>query len=421
VLPIEDLFETVPVKPVFDGKHEVKDVSKLDLYMFIGVAGDVAYTKINKIFRHKYKGKLVRVLARGGIVDTSPNHSIYIRKGENINSTTKLADARLLKPGDRILIPRLSRLGMKRDYNNSFIGSLDLAWFYGFFTADGYAFARKRGSKAWIYNTDKALLERAKQIYEENFHRPASILINKKDGSYMLQMTGKWVAKFFRENFYTTQGQKKVPSFVFNASREVRKAFLEGFYAGDGRKNPKGMGQSFDTSSQTLAQGIILLDYSVYGRPFRISDDEDYPSTLSVTFNIPEAEGGRPYRRLPRDEVRKVYEIPYEGWMYDIETQNPHMFTTGVGPIKVHNSIYEFEYPHFLEITEEDPEELEFYNNTDLTVIQDFSIWLFECHMKHLPLVRRYLKGLFNLFYWFGGVEPMEVGKLLKAKKKEDG
>ena len=80
-------------------------------------------------------------------------------------------------------------------------------------------------------------------------------------------------------------------------------------------------------------------------------------------------------------------------------------------------SIYEFEYPHWLEITEEDPAELEFYNNTDLTVIQDFSIWLFECHKKHWPLVRRYLKGLFNLFYWFGSVEPMEVGKLLKAKK----
>jgi len=66
-------------------------------------------------------------------------------------------------------------------------------------------------------------------------------------------------------------------------------------------------------------------------------------------------------------------------------------------------SIYEFEYPHFLEITEEDPAELEFYNNTGLTVIQDFSIWLFECHKKHWPLVRRYLRGLFKFFYEKGG------------------
>jgi hypothetical protein len=62
-------------------------------------------------------------------------------------------------------------------------------------------------------------------------------------------------------------------------------------------------------------------------------------------------------------------------------------------------SIYEYEYPHWLEVTRDDPAELEFYNNTGLTVIQDFSIWIFECALEHWPIVRQYLKGLFRTFY----------------------
>jgi hypothetical protein len=62
-------------------------------------------------------------------------------------------------------------------------------------------------------------------------------------------------------------------------------------------------------------------------------------------------------------------------------------------------SIYEFEYPHWLEVTEDDPAELAFYNRTGLTVIQDVSIWIFECAEEHWPIVQQYLKGLFKTLY----------------------
>jgi len=62
-------------------------------------------------------------------------------------------------------------------------------------------------------------------------------------------------------------------------------------------------------------------------------------------------------------------------------------------------SIYEIEYPHFLEVTRDDPMELYFYNDTGLTVIQDFSVWMFECAEEHWPMVQRYLRGWFNYFY----------------------
>jgi len=79
------------------------------------------------------------------------------------------------------------------------------------------------------------------------------------------------------------------------------------------------------------------------------------------------------------------------------------------------------EYPHWLEVTEDDPVELSFYNNTGLTVIQDFSIWIFECALDHWPIVQRYLRGLYNLFSFLGGLPtPLDVKtvkELLKGKE----
>jgi len=70
-------------------------------------------------------------------------------------------------------------------------------------------------------------------------------------------------------------------------------------------------------------------------------------------------------------------------------------------------SIYDHDYPHWLEVTGDMPVTLRFVNNTGLTVIQDFSIWLFECGelqwRKHaLP----YLKGLYRTAYEKGMETP---------------
>jgi len=398
VLPIEELFEKLPGRIFFDGKHEVKEVEE-EVYTFnygkVYKRGTRRWTRIKKVFRHRYKGSLIRVFTRGGMVDTSPNHSLILANGMTI-------DAKKVKPGDRLAMPNLSELCFNRDWNNTFVGSLDLAWLYGFYTAEG---GNWRGAtpKALLSNSDPELIERAKRIYEENFHRKATLTRRGRDGLYQLQMTGKWVAEFFRENFYTMHGHKKVPSFILNSAKEVRRAFLAGFYAGDGLKNPKRGTQRFATDSQTLAQGIMMLQHSLDGNSFGVYDKKDYPNSL--TIHIYRGIGNR----IPRGKVRKVLKIPYEGWVYDIEAENPHTFTTGIGPIKVRNSIYEFEYPHWLEVTEDDPVELTFYNNTGLKVIQDFSIWLFECGEEHWPIVRDYLRGVYNLFHILGQVKKPTI------------
>ena len=70
-------------------------------------------------------------------------------------------------------------------------------------------------------------------------------------------------------------------------------------------------------------------------------------------------------------------------------------------------SIYEFDYPHWLEVTDIDPVTLRFYNNTARTIIQDFSIWLFECpEGSWIKYVVPYLKGIYRKEFEKGLVEP---------------
>ena len=60
-------------------------------------------------------------------------------------------------------------------------------------------------------------------------------------------------------------------------------------------------------------------------------------------------------------------------------------------------SIYETDYPHWLEVSDTDPAELAFYNNTARTVIVDVSIWIFECSQENWDgVVVPYLKAIYE-------------------------
>lgn len=444
VMPVEDFFEKLPGEPYSDGKHEIKDV-KDEIYTFNYGKG-TKFTRILRVFRHKYKGPIVRVVATGGLVDVSPGHSLIRPNGQSIKGSE-------VKPGDKIVVTNLRYLRMNDDWNSTFIGTNELAWLYGFFTAEGCLFSGEETRGIVLYNKDLNLIERAREICEKNFHRKPSL--NKcKDGDYRLTVHGKYLHDFFKENFYTLTKEKKVPTFILNASKDVKKAFLEGYFAGDGLRNPKSeLEQKFATDSQTLAQGIILLWHSVYGTSFRVYDREGYPRTIQVAFNsdrlregikaicekcgyeqwvFPESEEIRckkcrsrkmkiteerkilPWsEKKPRGLVRHVKEMPYDGWLYDVETEDPHTFTTGVGPVKVHNSILGIVYPHVTPVTREEPFEVRWVNRTDRIFYADVSVWYFEFYERDYREFLQFVRGVSNFFRLFGRFATAEEAETI--------
>lgn len=69
-------------------------------------------------------------------------------------------------------------------------------------------------------------------------------------------------------------------------------------------------------------------------------------------------------------------------------------------------AIYEFKEPQFLKVTRDDAFELEFANNTGLTVIHDLNIHILECSKNSWKTVERYLRGIANTFYEKGEAIP---------------
>jgi len=361
IIPISKL--TTDWKDVGNGRYVGK--SKYKIY---SGGGSKLFLPVKNVFRHYYKGKLIRVVTNSGMVDTSPNHSL-VRFGGHI-----LINAKNIKKGECLAMPLgydiCGYTRMSDKHSPFFFGNEELAWLYGFFVAEGSAFVSKNNnpkdyeaSESYcvsLCNKDVGLLEKAKRIAENFFSSKWSYEKPDEMGVADFVTYNKKVFKFFREKFYTDKGAKRVPSDIFNSPKRIRESFLQGYLAGDGDKESRYYNlynySGFTTISQTLAMGIIWLFKTInnnFSYRFYV-DNRNKKTAFDIHFRDKDRSRLRPNPR----EVKQIFEIDYDGWVYDIEVESEispeHSFCTGIGPIKVHNtsgSISEEQLEQFLSET----------------------------------------------------------------------
>ena len=321
ILSIEDLwlnyYTTEPIYNIPTPKEEI--------FIFNRVPNSKKgkyWSRINDIFRHEYSGNLIRLNCSGGIIDTSPNHSIIGKDGR------KTLDAKQIKKGDLICISNEKNISWKWGFRDSeifpYIGTLDLSWLYGFFSAEGSVVDRR----VYFYNFNKDLLLKCKKILQDNFHVRVRISYGK---SPRVDVFDRRIAKFFKENFYTSQKLKRVPQFILNAANNIKKAFLEGYNIGDGySKNQIGF-KSFTSNSQVLMAGLIYLIRCADNLDYNLFCRKDKPTITQAQFC---KEGTK---KTNHREVKKIMKINYKGFLYDLSTED-ETFCAGVGNIKVHNT-----------------------------------------------------------------------------------
>jgi len=281
IIPIEELWERVP-GPIFvtEKGEEVKFVSGIRAY---SSRRNPLWSEVKAIVRHKWKGSLVRIEAGDSVVDVSPNHSIYKKQG----SAFKLVSAEELEVGDIILEVDFAKPKVKR---HVFVGTEDLGMFID----------------------NKGTPEQSARCHSRDIYR------------------------YFAERFYTVGGLKKVPVEILNTpSNRIARAFLEGYYASDGHEYLS-TAVTFDSNSWALAQGILWLNST---RTWRVNCREDKPNIVHIELHAEQKTNprGRYGPRGEKGEVKKVWRVPYEGYMYDLVTSKGN-FVTGVGGIVVHNT-----------------------------------------------------------------------------------
>lgn len=318
VLPIADLYD------LFRNKNPSSNIWVFKGYTSRRNSKKSSWSKIKAIVRHPYKGSLLRINAVGGLVDVSPNHSMLSLNG-------KIVDARTLKKDDCIPIPKFWD---NKGETGIFVGNQELAWLYGFFMAEGSANPATHGFSCSIANTDKNLVERAKLAIQDQLNLPTSKVMNdKKRGMFRIAINNKRAWTFFAQKFYTKSNQKRVPREIFNAPKKIKRSFLLGYNDGDGTESTD-TATSYASTSQTELAGIATLVALTTRQAFNVFTRKDKPNVIEVHFN----KGGEERRcHRKRQEIKKITEVTYDGFLYDIETED-HTFTTGIGPISVHNT-----------------------------------------------------------------------------------
>ena len=297
------------------------------------------WTPIKAIIRHPYRGTVRRITTTGGTIRVTPNHSL--KSGDN----DCWIDAASLKVGDRLVLPMYGRHPWYLSRNSNlggsslFIGTIDLAWLYGFFAAEGSAwdshddrFPDWSGVRMSLSNKDESLIDKSKSIIESTFHVPASKCVG-KDGVWKLTVFESDVSTFFRNTFYNTRKEKVVPQSILNAVREVKQAFLSGYMAGDGHVG-RGDIPSFVSTSPALVSALVWMyrSDSLVSRDVCVYTRQDIPTAVQVSM---------PKRAVgSRGRIRNVVDEQYDGMVYDLETEN-HAFCAGVGGILAHNTATE--------------------------------------------------------------------------------
>jgi DNA gyrase/topoisomerase IV subunit B len=348
---------------------------------------DKGWTNIKHVFRHKVNKKMYRISTHTGVVDVTEDHSLLKESGEDISPKDCKINDRLLhsfpmfskidipdnlekinlnilcdyaskariqyyqayKKKDLIIeLEKYKNLPITKIIENPESASItpEYAYVLGLFFADGSC--NYITNNYWkINNCNKSYLEKSQKILSDKYP-DVNFEITEDISSSNNGYTTLWVlvirqchtigyeiCKKYREWFYDEHKQKNLPTFILNASLEVRQEFFNGYYAGDGQKYHEHHKKPsheirFDFEGKIGAHGMFYLAKSLgYLVSIHIRSDKKTVYRLNLT---------KGYQQDNPNRIKKIWDLGNtEQYVYDIETENHH-FQAGIGQMIVHNS-----------------------------------------------------------------------------------
>lgn len=289
---------------------------------------DDGWVNVERIIRHRLAShkKMIRVLTHTGLVDVTDDHSLLKQDGTEVSSKD-------LSIGDSLLHTQHPSI----DY--SIEGDIVKARIVGFFVGDGSCgvYECPSGEKAsWALNNANIDLLNKYKHYCEQVYTDLDWVINPtllSSGVYKLAPVSKEYGSLkrfvesYRELYYVGK-RKNLPSWIMNGSIDVQRAFWDGFYDADGDKDLNGYVR-IDQKHQTTCAQLALLG-SHLGYNVSLNTRIDKPQVTRLTFT-------KSKQRLNPCGIKKMYEVEYSGYVYDLTTSNHH-FQAGVGKMIVHNT-----------------------------------------------------------------------------------
>jgi DNA polymerase elongation subunit (family B) len=288
------------------------------------------WTKLFRVIRHQLAShkKILRVLTHTGCVDVTDDHSLV-----------KL-DRTEISPKDCSIGLELLHKDLPLfDINETSITEAE-AQIMGFFFGDGScgSYNCSSGKKSsWALNNSSLILlneyqKLCKNVYSELDWKIMDTIDS--SGLYKLSphSNGEYgkIASFvnkYRQLMYSGN-IKIIPLDILYSNKKIQKAFWKGMYDADGDKNKNGCIR-IDQKNQLSATLIYLLAKNL-GYSVSINTRIDKQDIYRITVTT------KKQRKNP-NAIKKLNEIQYSGFVYDLTTDNHH-FAAGVGNMIVHNT-----------------------------------------------------------------------------------
>ena len=307
------------------GKQE-KEVCELE---GVETWTEKGWTKLFRVIRHQLAShkKMIRILTHTGLVDVTDDHSLIT------------SDCNEISPKDVIVGSELLHNNLPQNEIQISTISIEEAQIMGFFFGDGSCglYDCPSGKKAsWaLNNSSQELIDKYINLCKKMYTDYEWVVMPtlKSSGVYKISPRnnnyGKIVefVKYYRDLLYCDKN-KIIPNEILNGTNELKQAFFNGLYDADGDKDINGY-KRIDQKSQVSASNICLLAQSLgYSTSINIRKDKQEIYRITMT---------KGKQRKNPIAVKKIKEIQYNGYVYDLTTDNHH-FAAGIGNLIVHNT-----------------------------------------------------------------------------------
>ncbi len=349
--------------------------------------GGTRWTAVRSVFRHRFTGEMLTSDQKWGVVETTPNHSIYARDGRTFypeerreimavrqawaqaDAGSRVVDALRQVPGfvgsevrlaagggglTRPCRPGWARLDRPRhatevralyDTASDAEALNDLITVLVWYATEGHVNGRNGG--VVISQADLGDLERVRAAYARVTSGVGSIDSGARtDSAWRLYLGSEAMATAARHLCGEHSRNRRLPDFLFDLPRPFLQHAFDELMRTDGTRrltsrNPVSEACrrayfEYKTVSPMLAAQVGTLasllghDYSVYRHP-RAGRALAY----RVRFVSGEGRRGGRHKSFPA----RLHRRPVFGeWVYDIECEDLHNFVCGVGNAVCHNT-----------------------------------------------------------------------------------
>jgi replicative DNA helicase Mcm len=228
---------------------------------------------IDRLSRHEAPDYFYKIrFSNGRSVIVTPEHPMYIY---DFGITT--IDASKLNVGDFVPAPRKTSYESPESYLNVEFDSghkavhlpetitIPLAYFLGYLAAEGYSYDGQT-AEVGLSNSEPTIISHMIEVIESAFHIEP---LDYSDENRTIRILSRTLFDYLKSNFHSLMKksyEKRIPRSIFSCTKEIRIAFLNAAFSGDGSVETETC--SYSTNSRGLAHDYqdLLLTLGIHTR-----------------------------------------------------------------------------------------------------------------------------------------------------------